>query len=399
MGMEEEYQKARDWVAANATFYNVDASVSVFETNIRFVGGFLTAYALTGDQLYAEKALAVATLLLPAFNTPSGIPYGYVNLKTGVPQINSQSVLAEFGTLHLEFLYLSEITGEPVFREKALKIREVLKNAVKPNGLYSNFMSPETGRFVGDSTSIGAYGDSFYEYLLKAWIQLGDREARDMYDEAMDGFVNNDLVRVSKQNHLLYIAEESGGQIQDAVGHLACFAGGMFALGAYTDPAPTGTERRLRDFEIGQNFTNTCHESYIRTATQIGPEVFRFTDDTEAEGISAGDKRYILRPEVIESYFVLYRLTRDPKYRDWGWSAAQAIQKYSQAGPGRGFSGLNNVDSLNPVQDDSQQTFFLAETLKYLYLLFSNPGLISLDQWVFNTECHPLPIKGVNPLY
>ncbi|CAG7831190.1 unnamed protein product, partial [Allacma fusca] len=129
-----------------------------------------------------------------------------------------------------------------------------------------------------------------------------------------------------------------------------------------------------------------------------GPEVFHFNNETEAKGISAGDKRYILRPEVIESYFVLYRLTRDPKYRDWGWSAAQAIQKYSQAGPGRGFSGLNNVDSANPGQDDSQQTFFLAETLKYLYLLFSNPGLISLDQWVFNTECHPLPIKGLNPL-
>ncbi|CAG7826911.1 unnamed protein product, partial [Allacma fusca] len=134
-------------------------------------------------------------------------------------------VLAEFGTLHLEFLYLSEVSGDPIFREKALKIRQVLKNVTKPNGLYWNFMNPETGRFTTDSVSIGAYGDSFYEYLLKAWIQLGDREARDLYDEAMNGFVNNDLVRVSRQSHLLYIAEENGGAVQDRVGHLACFAG------------------------------------------------------------------------------------------------------------------------------------------------------------------------------
>lgn len=106
---------------------------------------------------------------------------------------------------------------------------------------------------------------------------------------------------------------------------------------------------------------------------------------------------YILRPEVIESYLMLYRITGDKKYRDWGWDAAQAIQKYTKAGPGRGYSGIRNIDSQNPEQDDTQQTFFLAETLKYLYLLFSTNDLISLDQWVFNTECHPLPVKGSNP--
>jgi len=101
----------------------------------------------------------------------------------------------------------------------------------------------------------------------------------------------------------------------------------------------------------------------------------------------------------VESYFVLWRLTGDPKYRDWGWDAVQAIEQHCKAGPGGGYSGLRNVYSKDPQQDDVQQSFFLAETLKYLYLLFSSNDLIDLDYWVFNTEAHPLPIKGVNPYY
>jgi len=58
--------------------------VSVFETNIRFIGGFLTCYAMTGDPLFREKAEYVANKLLPAFQTPTGIPYSLINLKTGV---------------------------------------------------------------------------------------------------------------------------------------------------------------------------------------------------------------------------------------------------------------------------------------------------------------------------
>jgi len=270
------------------------------------------------------------------------------------------------------------------------------KEIEKPNGLYPNHLNVIEGQFTDDHISIGALGDSYYEYLLKAAIQLNDAEARTMYDEAMNAFFNNGLVKVSPQSHLMYIAEYRGGAIDDIVGHLACFAGGMFALGSHVSPNNTNA---VRDADVGRNFTNTCHESYIRTNTHIGPEVFRFSEDLEAEAGSDGDRGYILRPEVIESYFVMYRITGDRKYRDWAWDAAQAIERYSKAGPGRGYSGIRNTNAVNPVQDDVQQTFFLAETLKYLYLIFSTDDLISLDQWVFNTECHPLPIRATNSLY
>ncbi len=50
------------------------------------------------------------------------------------------------------------------------------------------------------------------------------------------------------------------------------------------------------------------------------------------------------------------------------------------------------MTDVNVSHDDVQQSFFLAETLKYLYLLFSDDSLIPLDKWVFNTEAHPLPV-------
>lgn len=128
--------------------------------------------------------------------------------------------------------------------------------------------------------------------------------------------------------------------------------------------------------------------------------MFIFNSEFEAEAGPGGSPGYILRPEVVESYFILYRVTGDSKYRDWAWDAAQAIEQYCKAGPGRGYSGIRNTNSTtNPQQDDVQQTFFLAETLKYLYLTFSTNDLITLDDWVFNTECHPLPVKGSNPFY
>ena len=103
-----------------------------------------------------------------------------------------------------------------------------------------------------------------------------------------------------------------------------------------------------------------------------------------------------MRPETVESYFVLWRLTKDPKYREWGWQVAQALELNCKVEGG--YSGLRDVNILKSY-DDVQQSFFLAETLKYLYLLFSNDSLLDLDLWVFNTEAHPLPIKGVNPFY
>jgi len=398
MGMMEEFRQGRDWIAENLSFDKLATEVSVFETNIRYVGGLLTCYALTGDKMFKEKAEHIATKLLPAFNTPTGIPYALVNIKTGASRnyqwaSGSSSILAEFGTMHLEFSYLSDVTGNPVFKEKVNKIRDVIRGMSKPQGLYANYLHPKHGNWGQQHISVGALGDSFYEYLLKAWVQSGgeDKNAREMYDEAVEA-IESKLVQTSGGG-LKYLAEMKNGRLDHKMDHLACFAGGLFALGAQTQ----ADDKTNHYMQLAEDLTNTCHESYDRSDTKLGPESFRFMDGLDAKALKQGEKYYILRPEVIESYFILWRFTHDPKYRQWGWEAAQAIEKHCRVDGG--FSGIKNVYQLDAQKDDVQQSFFLAETLKYLYLLFSDDDLIPLDLWVFNTEAHPLPIKGVNPAY
>eukprot|EP00794_Sanderia_malayensis_P000195 gene195-809_t len=390
MGLTEEYKKGRDWVALSLNF-NIASYVSVFEIVIRFLGGLLSVYGFTKDEVYKVKAKELGDKLLPAFNTPSGIPWGLLNLQSGGGMnygwaSGGQSILAEFGTLHLEFTYLSHITGDPIYAQKVNRIREVMRSSNKPNGLYPNYMDPRSGTWGQEHVSLGALGDSFYEYLLKSWLQTGktDLGARKMYDEAMKA-IEPALIKKSASG-LTYISIYNYGSTEDKMEHLACFSGGMFALGA--KGAPHGMEEHYMD--LGKEITQTCRESYRRTATGIGPEAFRFEGPHEAIPLRMNEKYYILRPEVVESYFVLWRMTHDQKYRDWGWEAAQAIEKYCHVG--EGYSGIRDVTETNVNHDDVQQSFFLAETLKYLYLLFSDDSLLPLDEWVFNTEAHPLPV-------
>uniref|UniRef100_A0A8D8G4U8 alpha-1,2-Mannosidase n=2 Tax=Culex pipiens TaxID=7175 RepID=A0A8D8G4U8_CULPI len=398
MGLHKEFDEGRDWVERKFSLDSVSNDLSVFETNIRFVGGFLTCYAFTGDRLFLEKAKYVADKLLPAFQTPTGIPYALVNVNTGISKnygwaSGGSSILSEFGTLHLEFSYLSDVTGDSVYRERVQAIRTVLKDIEKPKGLYPNYLNPKTGKWGQQHMSLGALGDSFYEYLLKAWIQSGheDEEAREMYDDAMQAIIQH-MIRTSPGG-LTYVSDMKFDRLEHKMDHLACFAGGLFGLGGTT----LNNQYSEKYLEVGEGLTNTCHESYVRTYTRLGPEAFRFNDGVEAKALKSQEKYYILRPETFESYFVMWRLTHDQKYRDWGWDAVMALEKHCRTP--NGYSGLKNVYLTDPQKDDVQQSFFLAETLKYLYLLFSDDSLLPLDDWVFNTEAHPLPVKGRNSLF
>nr|CAH7746703.1 unnamed protein product [Callosobruchus chinensis] len=370
MGLDTEFKQARDWTS----------DVSVFEVNIRFVGGLLACFALTGDVTFRDKAQQIADKLLPAFDTPTGIPNALVNFKTGNSKnyywaSGGSSILSEFGTLHLEMAYLSDVTGNPIYRNKVDHIRKVLQELEKPNGLYPNYLNPKTGKWG------------------QLWLQTNkeDNEARQMFDDAMQAVFQH-MLRTSPSG-LTYFAELKFDRLDHKMDHLSCFSGGLLGLASKT----LKNDQSQRYMEVAKQITNTCHESYARANTKLGPEAFRFTEGAEARALKTSEKYYILRPEVIESYFYMWRLTKDNKYRDWGWEAVQALEKYCRV-PG-GYTGIKNVYAEEPQQDDVQQSFFLAETLKYLYLLFSDDNILSLDEWVLNTEAHPLPIKGVNPNY
>ncbi|XP_016071859.1 PREDICTED: mannosyl-oligosaccharide 1,2-alpha-mannosidase IC [Miniopterus natalensis] len=392
MELKEEFQEAKAWVEKNFHL-NVSGEASLFEVNIRYIGGLLSAFYLTGEEVFRVKAIKLGEKLLPAFNTPTGIPKGVVNFKSGSNRswgwtmAGSSSILAEFGSLHLEFLHLTELSGNQVFAEKVRHIRKVLRNISKPFGLYPNFISPVSGNWMQHHVSVGGLGDSFYEYLIKSWLMSAktDMEAKDMYYKALKA-IDTYLVKVSPEG-LTYIAEWRGGILDHKMGHLACFSGGMIALGA----EDAEEDKRAHYRELAAQITKTCHESYDRSDTKLGPEAFWFNSGKEAMATQLSESYYILRPEVVESYMYLWRQTHNPIYREWGWEVVMALEKYCRTKTG--FSGIQNVYSSVPSYDNKQQTFFLAETLKYLYLLFSEDDMLSLEDWVFNTEAHPLPVN------
>jgi len=389
MGLDEEFAMGRNWISNSLNLSKMSEDVSVFETNIRYVGGLLSTFAFVGDEMFKTKAVEIVEKLLPAFDTPTGIPRGKVNMQTGVGNYLGSSVLSEFGTLHMEFSYLSDVTGNPVYKKKVEAIRNFLEKKEKHvDNLYPNYVNFVSGDWGKKHCSVGAMGDSYYEYLLKEWLRSGkaDRQAKEMFEEAIDG-IEEVLLQNSSQGHV-YIADWMNGRLVHKMDHLACFAGGMFALAA-RDTEDNVT--RSRWMKIAEGITATCHHSYNSTATKLGPEVIRFDNLYMAR-----DRSYLLRPETVESYFILWRLTKDPKYREWGWEVVQALERNCKVEGG--YSGIKNVN-VRRSTDDVQQSFFLAETLKYLYLLFSEDGLLDLQQWVFNTEAHPLPVKGLNPLY
>ena len=251
------------------------------------------------------------------------------------------------------------------------------------NGHIQELLSP------ADEASLGALGDSFYEYLIKGYVMSSQQEtdALELYRDTMKAMEKYALKKTS--DGLIYFSNLRDTFPINTMDHLACFAGGMFAL---TSMNTEGEESEYY-LELGKELTRTCHESYDRTATHIGPEAMAFNPKNSK--ISSQIASYILRPEVVESYFYLWRTTHDQKYRDWGWAFVLALEKHCRTSSG--YSGIFDVNNPSSSKDGDQQTFFLAETLKYLYLLFEEDTVFPLNQWVFNTEAHLLPILDTLP--
>jgi mannosyl-oligosaccharide alpha-1,2-mannosidase len=241
--------------------------------------------------------------------------------------------------------------------------------------------------FKIDGAGIGGLADSFYEYLLKLWLykNKSDKKLLKTYLDAING-VRDKLIRKSN-NNFVYTGEYANNYLSPKMGHLACYTGGLFALTAMYVDDLSETEK-LEYENLAKNITHTCRQSYVITKTHLGPESFSFYDN---QGPVIGDRYYILRPEVIVSYFYLWRMTKNQKYRDWAWDAAMAIEKHCKAEAG--YSGIRDVNTVPAEKDDVQQSFFFAETLKYLYLIFSDDNTVPLNEYVFNTEAHPFLIK------
>ena len=395
MGLEKEYgifkELVLDQLPINMNLPN-SKSHNHFELVIRVLGGLLSAYTLDSDPRLLDLAIKVGDRLLLAFNHPSSLPPQGFFFQTG-EAVGESTCLAAMGTLQLEFQYLTDLTGDRKYQEKALRIYGILKklNTGKDAipGLYPSRVSltdnPVT--FINQwSFRIGYDVDSFYEYLLKMYISTREEEFGKLYDLSRDAILST-LKTVRNTSVFLPDFTSSTNTKLDRFEHLACFSGGMLALGAVSRSKLSSLEKIVKsdpNFKVGQQITETCQRSYSDSSTGLGGDIFTIIEEGN---VYLSDTSVYLRPEVIESVFYQWRFTKNQKYRDFGVKMLDSLEKYSKTDSC--FSALQATE-----KTDNLESFFFAETLKYLYLLFSDDSVISLEEYVFNTEAHPFSVRG-----
>jgi mannosidase alpha-like ER degradation enhancer 2 len=362
MGFDEEAAKTREYIAANLSFDH-DISVKNFEIVIRILGGLLSAYQMTGDKRLLALADDLGRRLLPAFKSATGMPYVYVNLKTGAVR-EPVSNPAEVGTLLIEFGTLSKLTGKPVYYEAAKRALTELYRRRSKIGLVGAQINVETGEWVNPRSHVSGLIDSYYEYLWKCWLLFDDMDCERMWRENIAAL--NKYVADETPNGLWYgtVNMHTGERMARNFGALDAFLPGLLALSGDLERA-----RRLQ-------------ESSYKMWTTFGIEPERL-DYSTMQVTSAG---YLLRPEIMESAYYLYNFTRDPRYLEMGRTFLDDLEKYCKVEAG--YASLRDVRTKE--KSDRMESFFLTETLKYLYLLFAPPEKIDLKTVVFNTEAHPI---------
>lgn len=412
MGLNEEFAEAREWVSTSFHPEMTRKDVNLFETTIRVLGGLLSTYALTGDSLFLEKADTLAEAMTPAFATATGVPYSDVNLKKRSahgPSGSGDSSTAEVTSLQLEWRWLAEATGKAHYADLVTKVSDVVDAQPKADHLVPFYINVNSGHFTQTTLTMGARADSYYEYLLKQWLLSGKSQEpkelrmRTAYEEAMQGVRNKLLGHSTGRLQLTFIGEVlTSGKTDPKMDHLVCFLPGTLALGAANGAAPdfrslAGGLRSHPDMILAEELMRTCYEGYRAMAAHLAPEIWRFkTGGTPGEGddfvVSRRDSHNLLRPETVESLHVLHHLTGNKTYQEWGWKIFQAFEEHTKVASG-GYTDLDSVQELPPPRRDKMETFFLGETLKYLFLLFGDDeSVLPLHEWVFNTEAHPLPI-------
>ncbi len=362
MRFDAEAERARSLIVSDLSF-DRDIYVKNFEITMRLLGGLLSSYQLTGDQRLLSLAEDLGNRLLPVFNSPTGLPYVYVNLRTGQTR-DSVTNPAETGTLLLEFGTLSKLTGRPVFYEKAKRALVETFRRRSPLGLVGQSINVETGAWTNTDSHISGGIDSYYEYLWKCWLLFGDKDCRDMWGASIPA--------VNK-----YLADEIGGELwyghadmqtgkrtKTTYGALDAFFPALLAL--------SGDLERARRLQASSFKMWDLHG--------IEPEML----DYKTMRVVAGS--YHLRPEIIESTYYLYHYTGDREYRRMGEKMFDDFVKYCRTDAG--YAAL--ADVISKQQLDEMQSFVLAETFKYFYLLFAPPKTLKFDKVIFNTEAHPL---------
>jgi len=570
-GLTTEFEEAFRFVEDHMLFHSV-GDCNLFETTIRVLGGLLSTYFELESPMYfaqyndtrqkiLEFAVDVGSRLYNAFDSPSGFPWSDVDLSSGSTKGSvAQSSLSEMTTLGLEFTVLSRVTNESKFEDASRRVHEILQASFSEyGGLLPQYFSPRDGKAHGSYIMIGARTDSYYEYLLKNWIMTGQTDALllDNYIASMQAIRERLLRRTTPQSGdqdsrgLLYVAEILNSKSKSKMDHLVCFLPGLFALGdmygiSTSLAKPDNVSMEIDhlwegDLAIAIELERTCYELYRLSPSGLAPEIVHFLNDESGypgihqEDVGGGhffikeaDAHNLLRPEAVESMYILWKVTGDPIYRDHAWQVFRAFQRWARVesieyctevawpsaghdlsleissqvakkyleglkngygskeahesaslfarellrdwrlenylagahaveemalisakvtlkilvnlanthniedliaqvnssdwmvekelcrdfGTGHGYSCLESVKDLPPKRRNKMESFWISETLKYFYLIFSEPpdrclhpscskfqndsnvARYPLEEFVLNTEAHALPIAG-----
>ncbi|KAK4131625.1 glycoside hydrolase family 47 protein [Trichocladium antarcticum] len=419
MGLRDDFYTAAaaavqlDWASTN------DTSLNLFETTIRHLGGLLGAYDLSGEAALLEKATELGDMLYMAFDTPNRLPgfwLSFEDAKQGLQTAGTNDPSASPASLSLEFTRLAQLTGDAKYYDAINRVNDFLErtqNMSKLPGLWPKLINFQDERVDGNSGfTLGALADSLYEYLPKMAAMVGGRSPRfeKMYRAAMavaeEHLLFRPMLAAEDSHHdILFMGDayahaDRVDHIPDSQ-HLSCFAGGMFGLGGKLFRIP-------EHVAIGERLARGCAWAYSAFPTGLMPEIFTLIpcksldgpcpwDETLWQGggdgqlkkgfADARDPRYILRPEAIESIFLLYRMTGKEDLRDLAWQMFESLMKATET-PLANSAIADVTVKGETTKLDSMESFFLAETLKYFYLIFSPPDMVSLDEFVLNTEAH-----------
>lgn len=363
MGLRDEADAARELIATKLDF-DQDVYVKNFEITIRLLGGLLSGYEMTGDERLLKKAEDLARRLSPVFDSPTGLPYVEVNLRTGKTR-GTKTNPAETGTLILEFGTLSKLTGNPEFERRAKRALVETYKRRSPIGLVGEEIDVETGAWTSADSHVSGGIDSYYEYLWKCSRLFGDAECLSMWKPSIAA-VNRYLADdVGGALWYGYANMQTGARTHSTFGALDAFFPALLAMSGDLPRA-----KRLQDSAFSMWQIN-----------DIEPEVY----DYRSRAIPYPG--YALRPEIVESTYYLHHYTHDEKYRAMGRTMFEDFVRYCRTDAG--YAALSDV--VTKAKKDRMESYVFAETFKYYYLLFA-PQAIDFDAVTFNTEAHPLRV-------
>ena len=370
MGFDAEAKEIEDYVVDSLS-WDKDVDAKVFEVDIRILGGLLSIYEMSGNPKVLAKTVDFADRLLPAFNTPTGIPTYNVNLRTGKTSGDTVNV-AEAGTNILELGILSYFTKDPKYYAAGRRATLAIHARRSELGLPGTDINVQTGEWTNRNASICAGVDSYYEYLYKAWSLFGDTTIGRVWQEAITAV--NTYLPEEKDSLLWYgrVDMDSGERTSSVITLYDAFMPAILVLSGDTARA----ERVQRTWD------------HVWRIHGLEPTAY----DYGKREVRGGD--YDLNPEIIESAYYLYHFTGKPMYREMAAQYWADIKKHCRTDVA--FTSIEDVRTMK--QKDYMPTFFFAETMRYFYLNFSEGnGAFDLDDHVFNTEAHPFRRSSFTP--